>query len=324
MVAQISATEVAAEYARALTAKRAGEARSWIVLARTLTADADFDEQLAALNRAIELEPENTSGYTSRARLLAEQRRFDEALASCVPNAAANDAFPAAWRERLPCELRITAALVEDARGRRAEAVKKVCALTVDEPHNLAAWRHLADWYRDEEHGNNRDYLHAAQQLTRLAPHESVPFGYLAEAKLRAGDRAGAKACLAHALNLAPEYDFARDLLFTLQIEDDELEEANRTLELVRRHAERRKPSRVKSKSRRRKGRGKFGGIIREAVFASKRHRAAACTRRRCDEKRSDGRSESSVFLTRSSTRWMPTRSSALTGFKRRCGAEPR
>ena len=95
--------ELADQIARDLTVRRAGEARSWIVLARTLRRPEHLEERLVALSKAIELNPRALDAYDIRARLLAEAKRFDEAVAACCP---------VSW-EHLPSRLQARAAWVE-------------------------------------------------------------------------------------------------------------------------------------------------------------------------------------------------------------------
>ena len=71
--------------ARDLTVRRAGEARSWLLLARLLSDSRSLDERLAALARAVDLEPRLVEAHDLRAELLAADGRWDEALGACAP-----------------------------------------------------------------------------------------------------------------------------------------------------------------------------------------------------------------------------------------------
>jgi len=76
---------LAAEMARQLTRSRAGEARSWLILANSLSPQTAADELFAALDRALALDPRCEEAYDVRARALTQLNRFDEALAQCTP-----------------------------------------------------------------------------------------------------------------------------------------------------------------------------------------------------------------------------------------------
>ena len=217
--------ELAGEIARELTTRRAGEARSWIVLARTLRRPEDLDERLAALTKAIELNPRALDAYDLRARLLAEANRFDEAIAACCP---------VSW-EHLPSRLQARAAWIEAQRGNYADAIAKMRQVVQDDPNMYWAWACLADWYRAT--GAKEDYLKTAELMTRLWPLEVVPMGYLGEAKLWAGDRDGARQLLRAAMERFPDYDFAAATLFDIEIDDRNRDAAAAALRVLRLHA---------------------------------------------------------------------------------------
>ena len=74
-----------AELARELTRDRAGDPRVWLRLARLLHQPRHNDEVLAALDRAIALDPKNVEAHDLKAERLAEMGRFDAALAAAKP-----------------------------------------------------------------------------------------------------------------------------------------------------------------------------------------------------------------------------------------------
>src|SRR5262249_26663911 len=84
---EIGRPQLAAEMARDLTRLRAGEARSWYMLARALSPQTDSEEIFSALDRAVVLNPRFEDAYDTRAWILAQLNRFDEALAVCNPSA---------------------------------------------------------------------------------------------------------------------------------------------------------------------------------------------------------------------------------------------
>lgn len=104
---ELQRSEVAVQRVRELTVSRGGEARSWLLLAQTLSEPEDLPERLAALDQAISLNPHCIDAYDLKAKLLGQAGRFDEALAACRPEV---------WEE-LPTSLRSRAAWVESRRG---------------------------------------------------------------------------------------------------------------------------------------------------------------------------------------------------------------
>jgi len=128
--------------------------------------------------------------------------------------------------------LRSRAAWIQRQRGCLPEAIAEMRALLKENPDNYWCWRELADWLWDS--GSFEEAREAALKLTRLAPMDAVPFGYLGHIKARMGDRVGAKADFRRALELDPKYNFAGFSLFDLQLEDDDFRAAMETLHILR------------------------------------------------------------------------------------------
>ncbi len=220
--AQLQKPELAVALARDLTERRAGEPLSWLRLAEMLTGSVDLSERLAALDKAISLNPRCDAAWDLRALTLARANKWDEALSAC---------HPPAWNDP-PVMLRARAAWIQRQRGCLPEAIAEMRAVLKENPDNYSCWRELADWLW--ESGSYVDAREAALKLTRLAPMDAVPLGYLGDIKARLGDRVGAKADFRRALELDPQYTFAGFSLFDLQLEDDDLRGAGETLDILR------------------------------------------------------------------------------------------
>jgi len=85
--------ERALEAARDLTQHRAGEARSWLMLAKLLDAPEQLDERLEVLDKAVELSPRCEDAYDLRALSLACAGRWDEARLVNEDRAGAVEAY---------------------------------------------------------------------------------------------------------------------------------------------------------------------------------------------------------------------------------------
>jgi cellulose synthase operon protein C len=214
---------LAAETARDLTRRRAGEARSWLMLARCLSPQEAADELFAALERALALHPRCEEAFDRRAAALAQLDRFDEALAQCAPPQLSPP----------PARLGIRAAWIEAQRGNLAQAIVRAHATLQEHPEYYGGWKLLADWHL--ENNNLEGAVEAAEKMTLLAPLNPVPLGYLADLKLRSKDLNGAKAVLRRAFEMDPDYQYAGFQLFHLQLTGGELEEAEKTLAVLRR-----------------------------------------------------------------------------------------
>jgi cellulose synthase operon protein C len=212
---------------RELTHERAGEARSWQVLASLLDRDDQREERYAAIEKALQLNPRYVDAHDWKARSLAGEMKWEEALAACAAEV---------WEGHPPSELKARAAWIEAQRGHLPAAIARMEAVVEESPGFFGAWSQLADWY--QAIGDKDGNLRAAEALVRINPQYEVSLGYLADARLQNGDTAGAREALQRAFDLDPRYDFAGNMLFDLQFEAGEFEAAAQTNARVRRHAD--------------------------------------------------------------------------------------
>jgi tetratricopeptide (TPR) repeat protein len=217
--AELGRPEVPEAQARELAGARPGEARSWLQLAQTLSRPEDTDERLAALDRALALNPQLQDASDLRAVLLASVGRWDEAEAACAPTA---------WDGTPPLILRGRLAWLKAQRGDVAAAIAGMRAALAEDPDYHWGWTQLADWVRN--HGTPQEQREAGDNLVRLAPGRALGYGYRGEGRDRCGDRAGAKEDFRRAFELAPTYNFAGMNLFDMQLADGELDAAAATL----------------------------------------------------------------------------------------------
>jgi len=224
---QLGCPERALETARELTVRRAGEARSWLMLARLLDAPDEMDERMAALDKVIELSPRCEDAYDMRAVSLAYAGRWDEAKEACRPPL---------WNDHPPIILRARSAWLEAERGNLQDAIAVMREVVEEEPYFFEAWSRLADW--STQAGDDAGYLEAAEMLVRLRPQYEVGYGYLGEARLLNDDREGAREAYQRAIELNPAYEYAGNGLFDLQFEDGDLDAATETLSTLRTHSD--------------------------------------------------------------------------------------
>lgn len=217
--------DLLAELARALTRRRPGDGRSWLNLARGLTDPKDVDERFAAIQKALALNPRDIDTHDFHAMLLAQMRRFDEAVSACKT---------AAWGGNVPIELRGRAAWIEAERGRVPAAIKQMREALKESPDYYWGWSRLADWCRQKE--NWELYHEASTHVVRLAPHDAMSHGYLGHATLMLKGPREAKPILRRAVDLSPDYEFAGRVLYELQRDDGEFDDAARTLAAIRAH----------------------------------------------------------------------------------------
>jgi tetratricopeptide (TPR) repeat protein len=225
--AELGCPEKALESVRDLTQRRGGEPRSWLMLAKFLAKTEQYDERLAALDKAIELAPRLADAHDMRAHCLASARRWDKALVACEP---------AVFGNHPPPELRWRAAWIEVQREDVKAAVARLREVVSEEPRYYPGWSLLADCYAKLE--NNEAYLEAAEALVRLSPQYEVSYGYLGEALHRGGNVARAMEAYTRAFSINPQYEFAGNALFDLQVERGEMAAASETIARLRGHSE--------------------------------------------------------------------------------------
>lgn len=214
-----------AELARGLTARRPGDGRAWLNLARALSDPKDVDERFAAIQQALKLNPRDVDTHDFHATLLAQMRRFDDALAACRTPA---------WGGNVPIELRGRSAWIQAERGRLPEAIQEIQAALKESPDYLWGWSRLADWCRRQKQWDL--YHEASTNLVRLSPHDALSYGYLGHATLLFKGPKEAKPILRRAVDLAPDYEFAGRALYELQRDDGEFDDAAKTLAAIRAH----------------------------------------------------------------------------------------
>ncbi len=213
------------QLARDLAASRGGEPQSWLVLARMLIGTPHRAELEAALDRAIALQPRQVAAYEVKAQAMVAMERYEEALAAC---------HPVAWPDSPPLDLRARAAWVEAERGDLRRAIELMTGVLQEDPARPGNWQSLADWHSNA--GHHDEAIAAAQKLAEFNPLNPAPFGYIADLKLKKGDRAGAKQDLERAVTLDPTYGFAGMTLFDLELEDGNFAAARRHLSTLQQH----------------------------------------------------------------------------------------
>ena len=205
--------------ARALSAEHPGDPVVWRELARRLHGMDALDERLAALDRALALDPRSIEIHDIRAVVLTEAGRFAEALESCRP---------AVFEPIQPAELRARAAWIAAEQGDLPTARARIREVLERDAHYYEGWKWLVSWCEDE--GDAEEAKKAGLQLIRLEPGRADAWAYLGGAALAGGQRAEAKAALSRALELSPDYLWAGFTLFDARLEDGELDEAEALL----------------------------------------------------------------------------------------------
>jgi predicted Zn-dependent protease len=226
-LAEMKQASEAVRLARELSVRRAGEARSWMVLASILTEPGDMEERLAASEKSVALSPRSVWVVDQHAAMLADAGRFDEAIA-----AARSDAFGPS----LPTALQGRVAWILYLRGQTNQAIETMTSLLKDDPGYFWGWVQLCNWLR--QHKRKEELLKAAATMAVRFPNDVTTLNYLGDGLIASGKRTEGKEAWQKSMDLAPGNDYAGYHLLDAQIKDDEFEQAEKTLGVLASHHE--------------------------------------------------------------------------------------
>ena len=215
-----------ANFSRALTRERPGEMRAWLMLARMVTDPAALPERIAAVEKALELDPRLAEAWELKAELLTNAERFEEAIRTCEDGVAVCTAEVHVLQGRR--------AWIEARRRQFPEAVRLMRAVLEENASYVWGWNQLACWL--SEQGAFADGAPALEQLQRLLPHEAWVSRQLGFVRLQQEDHAGAEKAFGVALRLAPTDNYAAEQIFDLQLQAGNLTGAAKTLRLMQTH----------------------------------------------------------------------------------------
>lgn len=195
---------------RALARERSSAALFSYRLAEALDDPSELEEKLSALRAALRANPRYEEAADALAFALSSVGRHRDALDNCPPPE---------WRGPVPLILRGRRAWVQAQAGQLVEAAAAMEELLQQEPSYRWGRLKLADWYEQLERWE--DHVRHCEALVHYAPLDGVAHGYLGDARLRRGDRAGALASFQKAVDLLPDYEFAAQRCFTLSLEEE-------------------------------------------------------------------------------------------------------
>lgn len=221
--AQENQPRLAEEMARDLTLRRAGETRSWLLLAKALTDRPEAaGERLEAFDKAVSLDPHCVDAWDQKAELLAVMGRYEDALKCCAPPGLPD----------VPAELQVRSVWIEGQRGKVEDAIPRLKAVMREHPEFHSGWGLLADWcWKTEKYA---EAVEAGENMAQFAPSSPVPLGYLGDMKQRSGDVEGAKEAFARALKLDPDYTFAGFSLFSIFLNAADYKAADAVLDQLK------------------------------------------------------------------------------------------
>ncbi len=180
---------------------------------------------LEGIEEALQRFPQHSALYERHARLLAGERRYDEALAACTRGETSSPEGP---------HLKGRRAAVLYEMGRSEEAITELRATLQNWPDYSWGSRMLYRWLCNAERW--KEAVAHCRNWVRYEPQFSTAHGCLGEALEQTGDPAAARTAYAKALSIDPGYLYAGQQLFGLQLEAEQYEEAGATHRLLERH----------------------------------------------------------------------------------------
>ena len=216
----------ALDLARAFAESRAGESQPWARLAELQLSAGRLEAALDSAEHALKANPRDATAHDLRAAALARLRRYREAEEACRP---------AVFGDDVPVLLRGRAAWVDAMRGDLTAAIDRMRAALATHPDYRWGWYRLLEWCADR--GQLGHAVEAAERLAWLDAGAVEPLGWLGDLRLRLDHTRLAKAAFRRAMQLRPDYLFAGFSYFRLLCRDRELDDARRTLQILRPHA---------------------------------------------------------------------------------------
>jgi tetratricopeptide (TPR) repeat protein len=216
----------AGDFARALTTERPGEMRCWVMLAQALEGPDAVSERLAAVDRALELNPRDAETWDLKAELLARAERFDDAVQTTLDGTQACTTEVHILRGRQ--------AWIEARRNRLPEAVRLMRDVLAENAAYVWGWNQIAHWLLKQ--GAIVDAAAALETLQRLRPHDAWVLQQLGLLKLKQDDRVAAQKFFGGALRISPTDAYSAQNLFDLQLKSADLQGAAETLRVMQTH----------------------------------------------------------------------------------------
>ncbi len=174
--------------------------------------ELSVDERVSLLDEAIAIAPDSAELYDTKAVLLVEHERWDEALAACRPTF---------WGTSSPTTLLGRAAWVRYLRGEREEAISDMLAVIRRTPSYGWGIQQVLDWGKAI-----RAPIATAERLVEAAPESALAHAVLGEA-LREADRLDeAERCYARALEIDATDQLARLGLFDVRYDQGKYDAA--------------------------------------------------------------------------------------------------
>ncbi len=201
-------TEALRQALEKLQTQRPDDAGTWKMTARRLNAPEDLPARLAALDKAISLDPASLDAVDLKAQILGDAGRFDEALAVCRSHPSQS------------LELRHREGWLLRLKGRNAEAVEVIQAAVSVDPSFEWPWRLLAIWH--EKDGRLDAAEEACRTLIRLEPDNAGHFSRLGGVLVAQMRHPEARTAYAEAWSKAPQDEHSFQRLFWLRIDDED------------------------------------------------------------------------------------------------------
>lgn len=211
------------EMASTITELRPKSSAMWAQKASILSQFPEHGEEtLHSINTALKLEPRAAELHEQRAIILANEGRFEEALAACKPRSIGSP---------YPLSLSARAAVIERQRGKTVQAIELMKRVVDRDEHYAFGWSQLSLWY--QENNNIDSALKCAKKLVKIAPEAAASWATAAHCYHASDDREQAKANYKRSIEVDPSYLYGGQRLLELQSEDRQFADALETLGVI-------------------------------------------------------------------------------------------
>lgn len=199
--AEAGRTDEALTIARRATERFSHIPRVWLDLSRVHRARQEPEDEIAALRRCCEINPEWNEAVVELVRALARAGRPDESQHTLESAIRLMPLVP---------ELRGHLAVLAHQRGEADKAIEILHETLRVSPDYGWAWQALTDWSRDQ--GRTTVALDLAAAFAESRPRESHPWVRLANLRLRVGRLDEALDAVERAIGISPQDVAAHDL----------------------------------------------------------------------------------------------------------------
>jgi tetratricopeptide (TPR) repeat protein len=207
------------EVAEKIRDQREGDPVVWVYLAESYFHGGETEKGLQALDKAFLLDPQSVSARDLKARYLAANGKYIQALAACQLRET----------ETIPPELLIRKAVINIELGHKVEAAGILKQVLAEAPELEYSWSLLL--YCLDDLKDTRGLEEYAKKMIHLFPLNPVPYEYLGSIYMEQKEHTKARHVLTKAWFFSPSNSYSGTRLFSLELQHGNIEQAKKIME---------------------------------------------------------------------------------------------